>query len=66
MGRRTGKSSTITVVVPRLGTPAASHALMKAVATEAKKSDRVFQEQDPVPSTDLQGLVREARLPVLF
>jgi hypothetical protein len=58
MVRRTGKAKTITVVVPRHGTPTASHALTKAVAAEAKKAGNVFQEQDQISATELQGLVR--------
>lgn len=58
MVRRTGKAKTLTVVVPRHGTPAASRALMKAVVAEAKKTGHVFQEQDQISATELQGLVR--------
>jgi hypothetical protein len=58
MVRRTGKAKTITVFVPRHGTPAASRALMKAVAAEANKTGHVFQEQDQISDTELQGLVR--------
>jgi hypothetical protein len=58
MVRRTGKAKTITVIVPRHGTPAASRALMKAVTAEAKKTGHVFQEQDQISATELQGLVR--------
>jgi len=52
----------MTVVVPRHGTPAASRGLVKAVAAEIKKENRVFQEQDHVSATELQGLVRMAHL----
>jgi hypothetical protein len=31
---------------------------MKAVAAEAKKNGNVFQEQDQISATELQGLVR--------
>jgi hypothetical protein len=57
MGRRLGNSGTITVVVPRQGTPAASKQLQKFVANEVKKTNRVFQGQEPLSGTELHGLV---------
>jgi hypothetical protein len=57
MGKRTGNVKTITVVAPRLGTPAASRALLKTVAAEAVKTNRVFQGQGAVSTQDLQGMV---------
>ncbi|PVG04373.1 hypothetical protein CPB86DRAFT_803815 [Serendipita vermifera] len=56
MGRRLGNPGTITVVVPRQGTPTASKALVKAVTSEVKKTGRVFQAQEPLSGTELQGL----------
>lgn len=57
MAKRKGGVKTITVVVPRHGTPATSRALVKTVTVEAAKTNRAFQAQDPVSQSDLQGLV---------
>lgn len=59
MGRRVGPPRTITVVVPKHGTPAAPHSLLKAVSATVKKQNprAQFQEQDPITSSELQEFV---------
>ncbi|KAG8803662.1 hypothetical protein FRB91_007279 [Serendipita sp. 411] len=56
MGRRKGTAQNISVVAPRLGSSSAPDSLVKAVSSLAKKENRVFQEQQPFSSAELQSM----------
>ncbi|KAG8818772.1 hypothetical protein FRC17_010714 [Serendipita sp. 399] len=56
MGRRKNTVHNIPVVAPRLGSSSAPDSLVKAVATIAKKENRVFHELQPYTSAELQSM----------